>query len=177
MDLNRLITMHVQCTLLAMGIVCPGFVIWMAPTVLQQWQSYEWPTTTGTVVEIRKDIFSSERGNNWYYSTVEYRYTVRGDEYTTDMTRLGLSTKYRDPEEALAQWADYQPGDEITVYHDPYEPKIAVVELGISDREVQVFLVMIAGSIVGLVSSVFVLRSWIWGEPKKKKKKKKRAQV
>ena len=150
------------------ALLCPGFLIWMASGAGRQFASYQWPQVPGTVLTlVAKSWLDSERVTK-YFGRVVYKYEVQGKTYTSDLTDLGPGTKQSDQATALADVSQYHRGDKVTVYYDPNDPSVGVLEKGVPQIHKILFVILAVGSLVSLIGSVFVLRSWVlaWRAPK-----------
>ena len=108
--------------------IIAGFVL-LGFGVRNIWRAHaaeNWPTTTGTIVssEVKRNR-SSE--TTTYGAAVVYDYEVGGREYVQSRITFGDSSR-GDPAYAERIVRRYQPDREVTVYYDPEDPSLAVLE-------------------------------------------------
>jgi uncharacterized protein DUF3592 len=152
---------RLQVTSLMLAVGCPGFIVWMASQAGQQVASYSWPSVSGKVQAVVAKPWFGENGRETkYFGRVVYQYSVNGKDYTSDLTDLGPGSKHSDDQDALADVAQYQPGDTVTVFYDPADPQIGVIEKGIPPIHQFVFITLAILSVVSWIGSVFVIRNW-----------------
>ena len=153
--------LRIQVFTVFMAFLCPGFLIWMASGAGRQLASYQWPAAQGTVVAlVAKSWQDSERVMK-YFGRVAYKYEVNGKTYSSDLTDFGPGTKQSDQAAALADVRQYHPGDKVNVFYDPNDPSVGVLEKGIPQIDKILFIILAVGSVVSLIGSVFVVRSWL----------------
>lgn len=154
-----------QVFALMMMFVAPGFLISMAGETKRQMESAKWPSVPGEVQElVAKNWWDDESKTTKYFGRVSYRYTVDGTEYTSDLTDLGPGLKRADQNAAMADVSQYQPGMKVTVYYDPADPSIAIIENGIPSIHLTLIIGLIAATIVCSVISFFSVRGWLKGK-------------
>lgn len=90
-------------------------------------------------------------------ATIRYRYEVAGVPYRGDRLRYDQMSFSRD--RALQQIADYPVGKAITVYHDPADPRKAVLELDLDAANLFGLLFM---SPFNALAFAFVVGFWNW---------------
>jgi hypothetical protein len=152
---------RLQFFTIAMAFMCPGFLIWMAPTTKRQIESYSWPEAPGVVRSINAKDWTDSKGGWKYYGRVFYQYTVSDKEYLSDLTDLGPGQKRSDPQAALYDVRHYLPGQKVTVYYDPADPSIGIVEKGMPQIHQVMLFILTIGSVASFIGSVFVIRSWL----------------
>lgn len=152
---------RLQVFTVIMAVMCPGFLIWMASTAKRQLDSYYWPETQGVVVVPVVKPWQDSENVTKYFGRVAYRYTVGGREYTSDLTDLGPGAKRDDQQAALDDVSNYRPGESVTVFYDPNDPSVAVIEKGIPEIHKLLLAGLAVGSLVSIPASVFVVRSWL----------------
>ena len=157
---------RLQVTSLMLAVGCPGFIVWMVSQARQQMASYSWPSVPGKVqATVAKPWFGENgRGEAKYFGRVVYQYSVSGQDYTSDLTDLGPGSKHSDEREALADVAQYQQGDPVTVFYDPADPQIAVIQKGVPPVHQYMYIALALLTVVSWIGSVFVIRSW-FGKP------------
>jgi hypothetical protein len=151
--------LRIQIFTILMAVMCPVFLIEMASK--RQLNSYWWPTVPGVVVETTSKTWVEGEKDALFFGRVVYKYTVNGHDYTTDLTDLGPGEKRSDVEAAQADVDRYHPGDPVQVFYDPEHPVIGVIENGIPQVHLIVLVGLSVGSLIGVVGSIFVVRSWL----------------
>jgi hypothetical protein len=63
--------------------------------------------------------------------------------------------------QALADVAEYQPGSPTTVYYDPSNPAIAVLQPGVHQVRGAVLVAAAIGTLIGAIACIVNLRRWI----------------
>jgi Protein of unknown function (DUF3592) len=93
---------------------------------------------------------------------------VKGKAYSSDLTDFAPGWKQADQETAIADVSQYQPGQKVTVYYDPDDPTVGVLERGIPAYYQGLYVILVVASFVFLIGSVFAVRSWLraWRTPK-----------
>jgi hypothetical protein len=92
-----------------------------------------------------------------------YTYVVDGQEFTTDLTDLGPGTKRIDRATALEDVSEYGPGMKVTVYYDPDDPSVGVIEKGIPGVHLVLLVILCVGTVTCTITSFFTIRAWTWG--------------
>ena len=161
MDWGEKFKLRLQGFTVLMAFMCPGFLIWMASTAKRQIDSYGWPEVPGVVEATTAKPWQDSKGVTKYFGRVTYRYSVGGRDYTSDLTDLGPGLKRADQWAALADVSAYRPGEKVSVYYDPADPGDAVIEKGIPEIHKILLAVLTLGSVVSIIASVFVIRSWL----------------
>jgi hypothetical protein len=109
--------------LLGIGLVVVVFSIGCTGVV---WQACRWPTTRGRVVStgVRSFEFSSGEGSSStrYKPNVVYRYEVNSQQYSGDKVNYDLLASGMSESYAQKIAAQYQVGQEVTVYYNPKNP-------------------------------------------------------
>jgi hypothetical protein len=123
--------------------------------------SSHWPSTPGEVVSVFAKPLTDDRKKTHYIGQASYRYAVDGKEYTAEVTRLGPSFHRSTPAAALADVEQYRAGMKAVVYYDPNEPGVGILEKGITNYHLVVFIAVGAIGISCGIVSAFTLRSWI----------------
>lgn len=154
--------MRLQFFAIGMSFVCPGFLIWMAPDALQEVASYSWPEVTGEVrtVDARPE-FDSETRDTRYVGLVDFTYQVDGKQLTSQAVDLSTGIKRDSREEALADVAEYSPGQSVKVAYNPQRPETGILKRGIPGHHLLVLVIAGAGTIVFPIVSIFIIRNWM----------------
>jgi hypothetical protein len=156
---------RLQVFVIGMAILGPSLLIWRITVVWPQLISYGWPSAQGVVEATSVKPWVNNTGITFYYGYVTYRYMVNEQTYESDRTSLSPAMKRFDQSGAKADVAAYRPGDLVSVYYDPNDPKVGVVARGIPTYHQLLTAVIALVSLVSLVSAGFVIRSWL--RPKK----------
>ena len=152
---------RLQFAAIGLTVMCPSFLIWMAGETRRQIASTSWPSVPGEVSRIFAKPWLDRDNNTKYYGRVAYRYSVDGQEYTSDLTDLGPGAKRRDGAMALADVAEYQPGMTVPVYYDPRDPGVGVLKTGIPTNHLVLQIGLCVGTLIGSVVSFNTARGWI----------------
>jgi uncharacterized protein DUF3592 len=88
---------------------------------------------------------------------------VNGQKYTSDLTDFGPGRKRSDMNQALADVAEYKPGLPTTVYYDPSNPAIAVLQPGVHQVRGAVLVAAAVGTLIGAIACIVNLRRWLAG--------------
>jgi hypothetical protein len=153
--------LRLQFAALFLTVLCPGLLIYQASQTRRQLASTGWPSVPGEVQGIIAKTWSDRDNHIKYYGRVIYRYAVNGKEYTSDLTDLGPGSKRASREDALADVSRFQPGMAVTVYYDPDDPSVGIIEKGIPTMHLVLLIGLIVGTVVGVVVSFFTVRGWI----------------
>lgn len=153
--------LRLQFFTVGMAVMCPGFLIWEASTIYQQIASRNWPDVPGTVISTVAKPWLDSKNKTKFFGRVVYQYTVADQQYESDLTDLGPGEKREDAQAALKDVNHYRPGEAVRVYYNPADPSVAVLETGIPTIHLILLIGLSVGSVVGVVGSVFVLRSWL----------------
>ena len=96
-------------------------------------KSASWPVAKGSMTASRPQPVTTENNRNEYRLSVSYKYAVNGKTYTgTRITASDIYEKTRKAaEEALSK---YPVGGEVSVYYDPDDPAISLLETGIREN-------------------------------------------
>ncbi len=89
-------------------------------------QNSRWVSVDGLVLAVRVSEEQDENGKH-YCPDVGYRYTVNERTYESRTFAL-IAPGYRHRESAEAAAARYRVGQQVTVYHDPRDPSVAVLQ-------------------------------------------------
>lgn len=155
---------RLQVFAIGLTILCPIGLIWQAAETRRQIASGSWPSVPGVVQETTaKAWLDSDRKRTLFYGRAVYRYAVDGKDYTSDLTDLGPGTKRDTPEEALADVGEYRPGMNVTVYYDPDDPSVGVIEKGVPTIHLVLLVALCLGAVIGAVVSFFTVRGWVRG--------------
>src|SRR5262249_4832891 len=144
---------RVQVFTVGMAVICPSILVWMALNAKRQIDSYNWPEAPGIVESTTAKTWLDDKKVIKYFGRVVYRYSVNGQEYTSDLTDLGPGMKRIERQAALADVSLYQPGGTVTVYYDPNDPSVGVIEKGIPAIHKVILIALSIGSIIFLLGS------------------------
>ena len=150
--------LRLQIVAVGMALMCPAFLIWLAPETFRQFASESWPSAPGVVQTTRAVPWRDSDNVTMYYGTAIYEYVVDGQKYTSDLTELGSRPKRSDPNTALADVSEYTAGMSVPVYFDPADPQIAVIKRGINAVRLGLLIGLAIGSVFGLAVTAFTVR-------------------
>ena len=92
--------------------------------------SKSWPTTTGKITFSGIKKVSDSEGT-FYFPDISYEYSVDGVTYLSDAIHFGPARGFAFPSSARKRASKYTVGMPVTVYYNPEDPNIAVLEPGI----------------------------------------------
>ena len=112
-----------------------GIAVYGTGTVIEAYESTDWPQTDGSVaasgVDMKSDATDGRTRALRYSPAVSYGYDVDGRTYFSD--RLGFTRVWTGEEsDAQAIVRRYPVGQAVTVYYDPDDPLRAVLTPGVS---------------------------------------------
>ncbi|MCL4248041.1 MAG: DUF3592 domain-containing protein [Anaerolineae bacterium] len=126
-------------------------------------QARNWPFVTGAVVDARVEArrSSNSRGgySTSYYPVVNYEYEVQGHRYRSNQLYLGDSIGYGSSAIAENKVAPYLSGNRVTVYYDPQNPGVAVLERASPSSNILLFVVVLILAIL-LCTAVIMLAAF-----------------
>jgi hypothetical protein len=118
--------------------------------------SQAWPTIQGIVIQswVRKSSSTDDDGSvsYSYYPEVHYQYQVMGTEYQGNQIAFGPKVG-GNRSRAEKKIAKYPVGSSLTVYYQPDNPDIAVLERSLSN------LLLVMG-IIFFLAGIFIYVRW-----------------
>ena len=113
---------------LTAGLVAAAFGV---RAMLRGRAARSWPTTTGTVIKSKAEIYYPTPGDRSYHAVVRYRYTVGDNQMTSD--RMGASDLSPSMPRLAARRlaAAYPVGTTCAVFYNPKNPRDAVLRTGV----------------------------------------------
>lgn len=133
------------------------FVIQSGMGIVRSLGSRNWSTTEGTITasDVRVDMNSSSRAT--YIPEVTYEYEVRGTLYTGD--NINFSKFHTsDPTGASRTTRKYPVGEQVTVFHHPWQPEKSALEQG---RISPLIPGLIVGVAVATFGTLFALSAFV----------------
>ncbi|MDD4205780.1 MAG: DUF3592 domain-containing protein [Candidatus Delongbacteria bacterium] len=136
--------------------VAVGFgLFWKGSSDMEMAKKSEtWPTVEGKILSsevVRKTSSSSNGGSSTtYHAEVEYEYTIDGKRYFSDRVSFGQYGS-SDRGHAAGIVNIYSPGETATVYYNPEDYNLAVLETGAGFGS---WMMLIIGSIFGIAGIV-----------------------
>lgn len=131
----------------------------------QYWQdknSIAWPQCEGTVLESTVESIHkqehADRAKAEFQPVVKYRYEVGGKTYTSEMyafKRTALT--YRDASELLD--ARFKKDQRVTVYFNPGDPAVAVLEPGLEKRKMLFMTLRYSAFVISLLFLIKILQT------------------
>ena len=155
---------------IALGVVLVGAgiagLLWVSHELAKARASRSWPTVEGKIstsyVEERRRTGGRDSPSYLVYIVhIRYSYEVDGKTYSSDRIHFFRGRRqYRVKDTAEGLVDRYSLGKQVTVYHHPDEPEIAVLEAGVSSSgQVQgARWTSIAGLAFGAIVLLFTLR-------------------
>lgn len=139
------------CLLVAVG--------WL---LLQARRSVAWPSTTGRVVEAKREETASgsrDHGGRWRLA-LTYEYTVNGQRHEGHRVAFGDRifpgrSRQAEVDELVAR---YPRGQEVTVHYDPRDPSRCALQTGTASNPYHMLLV-VAGLL--FVGGIAVVQGWV----------------
>ena len=112
--------------------VAAGIIILTNYVVNQARESQTWPTTDGIIVESYVEENVDEDAISSYEPIIVFQYTVNGKLYAKQGHKFGLNASYGSRNGANNVLADYPIGKDVTVYYDPDDHTVAVLDRSVS---------------------------------------------
>jgi hypothetical protein len=137
-------------------VIGGGLSYWGWNIVQNAQASSAWPTTDGTVTSSEVVRVSDADGGVTYSPEVTYSYSVDNVQYVGDTISFGENT-YSSKRKAEGISADYPVGKAVTVYHDPLEPEVSVLEPGVSGGSYIALAVGVVFILIGLITAVLIV--------------------
>jgi hypothetical protein len=114
---------------LVLAALFGGMFVWAVSEFAACRASRNWPSAPGQVegAGVLEEISRTRRGRERveYSTVVRYKYAVQGRDHTGARVGFGPSQSYSFLASELA--GQYRPGQPVTVYYDPADPKNAVL--------------------------------------------------
>lgn len=134
-----------------------GFSIYGYNVLQNAKASAEWPTEKGiiNVSEVIKHESTTGTGTKkrrtvTYNAKIHYKYSVKGKSYTSTNVTFGQSTK------GAGEIVNHYPiGKKVNVFYNPEDPKVAVLEPGVSMAS---YLFLGFGILFTLMGLIFLIR-------------------
>ncbi len=120
--------------LYSIGTFCGAAIIyWQIHSLQKQKASYQWPTTTGTVLQATREYMPGR--DSHYRANIAYDYKVNETRYMS--RRLSLWSPDLSSYNILNKEfvASHPAGTTVTVYYDPTQPSNAVLIPGANENE------------------------------------------
>ncbi len=134
-----------------------GFSIYGYHVLQNAKASAEWPAAKGiiTVSKVVKSESTTGTGTNkrrtvTYNAKIHFKYPVKGKSYTSNNVTFGQSTKG-----AGVIVSQYPTGKKVNVFYNPQDPKVAVLEPGVSTSS---YLFLGFGILFSLMGLIFLIR-------------------
>lgn len=96
---------------------------------VRDYNDQHWPSTDGVIRSAK--IFQSMDWHN-YYAAILYDYKVAGFSYSS--SRVTFGDFWYASGRAASVFGRYPQGKSVTVFYNPSDPQIAVLETGFNDR-------------------------------------------
>jgi hypothetical protein len=110
-----------------------------------------WPQANGHIRSGKIEIYSDE--STYYRPEIEYTFTVKGEKYSGE--NIGLIMQgYNTEKEAQNILDTYSIGKQVTVYYDPQDPNMSLLEPGVPG---DAWLFAGFGLFFALMGGVFVM--------------------
>ncbi len=117
--------------------------------------------TDSYVSEVYHGTGGSGRGTTTadYKPVIEYEYTVGGQQYTSEQYSFVIWGR-GSPDYAKALIAQYPANSAITIYHDPDDPSVSVIDRSFDEFPAVVGILLLPFHCLGLIGVCFFLRMW-----------------
>jgi hypothetical protein len=119
-----------------------------------------WPVTEGVIESSEVGAVSTSSGRLGrglsHFPDVRYRYTVGGKDFTGDKVHLGIGSALESDAKAVA--ARYRAGEKASIYYDPGNPAMAVLDPRVQGQTHAALWISGAGSAIG-ICCLLVFRS------------------
>lgn len=120
--------------LLTLSLFAAGMALlgWGLFELQRAMESHGWPSTTGTITRSEVHQVENRKENQTdtiYYPRIHYRYSVFGQGYTAGRIVFG-GLSGGDQSKAKKIVDQYPAGSPVTVYYDPGDPSVAVLNAG-----------------------------------------------
>ncbi|MCC6580619.1 MAG: DUF3592 domain-containing protein [Phycisphaeraceae bacterium] len=132
--------------MIVLGVAFPAMLL---PSTWRGWQSEHWPQTTGKV-QAASYVVRGTDGHESYTVKAAYVFELSGQSYAGDT----VSYAYPDGEDNVRQLIEpLRPGDAVTVYYDPDDPRRNVLINGMPTMGWFVFVLPVL---------CFGMAVWLW---------------
>ena len=122
--------------------------------VYQSLRSYTWPSVEGKIVASRVDREWHPGKSPTYYPRISYVYLVGGKEYTGNV--VFFSQYGTGGPSGVQEIVDrYPEGKRVSVYYDPQDPQLAVLERGLQWASLALIVIGFIFAGVGLVGFLY----------------------
>jgi hypothetical protein len=135
--------------LLGLGVASYGFVV-----LQKQKTSFQWPTTSGTIVHSER-VYEPSRDNSHYRADVTYSYQLNGARYMSHQISLWSADLDNYDEVNKVFVSNHQPGTAVDVYYDPKNPANAVLIPGANEKLNE--LLMGYGAFLAVVGTIGII--------------------
>ena len=138
-----------------------GLASWRFTVLQKQKASYQWPTTSGMIVESKR-IYVRDGERSHYQADITFSYKVSGLSFVSHQVSLWSADLSDYPEESKTFVSLHPKGSEVDVYYDPKEPWNGVLIPGAHEKlsylliGYGVFLVLLG--IVGIIEQLLKAR-------------------
>ena len=148
---------------LAIGV---GLIIFSRRSKKKADASLTWPSVLGKVLatSVRESITHDEDGRQTvsYYPEVEYTYEVNGQDFTSKRLSFGGLVTRKTRAEVVTHLTQYPVDSTLLVYHNPQNPREAVIErtsAGAKWALVVGVIISIIAACIGLVMLISLVRN------------------
>lgn len=116
-----------------LAIFGTAMAAWGVRTILRAWASRRWPTAPGIILT-SEIVAGGDSESSSYKAMITYAYVVDGVEHRGDTLAVGMNhiSGWLKSEERHVK--KYPAGATVSVAYDPADPRVAVLEAGLSLR-------------------------------------------
>jgi hypothetical protein len=138
------------------------FILGVALLIQSLWwffksnETEKWIFTKGQIIESERKIERSSNNSMYTYNAlIEYKYWINDQEFQSNRIYFGsnISTSAK-KEKSERLTREYPFGKEVSVYYDPMNHNLSVLEKGVHSEVKIVFAISIVLIIVGIVAFV-----------------------
>ncbi len=118
--------------------------------ISNQQRAVLFPTTAGQVLQSQVEREHDADGTT-YSADIRFAFEVEGEQFESDSYRFGV-TGHSDQSEANRAVSKYPVGADVTVYYDPQNPELAILEPGVGGTDFFMLLFLTPFNLVMLGS-------------------------
>jgi hypothetical protein len=134
------------------------FFAWMTVRgIVMQARAADFPSTQGTVLDSRVETHHDNEDGTSYTAKARYAYVVHGHRYESGKLRFGMTSGGRKASESFVR--QHPPGSPVTVFYDPANPALALLEPGVSGIDLFAIIFLTPFLIIMLCSWTVAFRA------------------
>ncbi len=120
--------------------------------------SNSWPTASAKITKSEVDVKREGVGRSetrTYSAEISFDYTVDGRKQSSSKVRIGSISKTNSKSRAQKTVDKYKVGSTAKAFYDPNDPKMAILEPGLSFYSVTATIIGLVFSILGVLVMAF----------------------